>query len=329
MVYDVWQSCTKEHQVETITTYILDLFGVIDCDKKYLRTLQRYISGICSKLKQKWQKNGRNCAKFLANCKQWLSCKFTLPQEFLDCIPSSSSKSTTATSFGPGRPAKQFSECSLSVKKRKMKKLLKLKTQSEIALAAEMSLRASGKRDAAVLIKEITASPRRATVIKKARRIYDSQPKKMSPEQALALIVNTKLSTHQYKEIRNQLKSLGQSVYPPYYLVKTEKKNCCPPEEAITVTEISAEVNLQELLNLTATRIVTVQSEVFDGLSSTNFCQNSFMLISKWGCDGSSAQSRYKQKLNNPDYSDEHLFAISFVPLRLVMTDAKSEDKII
>lgn len=37
-----------------------------------------------------------------------------------------------------------------------------------------------------------------------------------------------------------------------------------------------------------------------------------------WGFDGSSGHSFYKQKLQDPDASDEHLFATIVIPLRHV-----------
>lgn len=39
--------------------------------------------------------------------------------------------------------------------------------------------------------------------------------------------------------------------------------------------------------------------------------------MSKWGCDGSSSQSRYNQVLPE-GVSDENLFSVTFVPLRLI-----------
>lgn len=40
-------------------------------------------------------------------------------------------------------------------------------------------------------------------------------------------------------------------------------------------------------------------------------------LICKWGCDGSSGQSEYKQKFNEENNSDANIFLTSFVPLQL------------
>lgn len=46
--------------------------------------------------------------------------------------------------------------------------------------------------------------------------------------------------------------------------------------------------------------------------------KNDLILECKWGFDGSSGHSIYKQKFENQDATDEFIFAASFVPLRLL-----------
>lgn len=41
------------------------------------------------------------------------------------------------------------------------------------------------------------------------------------------------------------------------------------------------------------------------------------MMISKWGCDGASDQSRYKLNFNNPLHDDSSIFICSFVPIKI------------
>lgn len=50
-------------------------------------------------------------------------------------------------------------------------------------------------------------------------------------------------------------------------------------------------------------------------------------MIYKWGCYGSSGLSLYKQRFENEESTDEYMFIISLVPLRLVPT-IKSYGKI-
>ncbi|EZA51186.1 hypothetical protein X777_10254 [Ooceraea biroi] len=93
-----------------------------------------------------------------------------------------------------------------------------------------MNLREAGKKDSASIVKELcVASPKR--------------------DQALAIIVDADLSTHQYNVIRQQVKNINSKLYPPYYKVKEAKQLCYP--SGITLTEISAEVKLQSLIDHT------------------------------------------------------------------------------
>lgn len=70
------------------------------------------------------------------------------------------------------------------------------------------------------------------------------------------------------------------------------------------------------MLNKTTERLVLAQNKVIKACSSSSEC-SSFILISKWGCDGSSGHSTYKQKFTNADDTDEFLFIFSLVPLQL------------
>ncbi|KAK4880832.1 hypothetical protein RN001_008978 [Aquatica leii] len=84
-------------------------------------------------------------------------------------------------------------------------------------------------------------------------------------------------------------------IYPSYHKIQAAKKACYPLDEAITITEALMEVQLQALLDLTIRRLVLSQEEVFTTMANA-FYKN-FVLISKWGCDGSTGHSEYKKNL--------------------------------
>ncbi|CAB3252735.1 unnamed protein product [Arctia plantaginis] len=116
-----------------------------------------------------------------------------------------------------------------------------------------MKLVASGKRDAANIVKEISlASPSRATKIKMARAAFRKPEPKLSSEAALGILVDAKLSVEQYKIMRKGAKAVNSNLYPAYYLVQEAKTKCYPPEDSIEVTDTYAEIKLQALLNLTS-----------------------------------------------------------------------------
>ena len=51
--------------------------------------------------------------------------------------------------------------------------------------------------------------------------------------------------------------------------------------------------------------------------------------ILKWGCNGSSGQSQYKQKFSDEESSDASIFQTSVVPLRIVGVDDQTNKKIL
>jgi hypothetical protein len=84
-------------------------------------------------------------------------------------------------------------------------------------------------------------------------------------------------------------------------------------------------VDLQALLDKTASRTIIPQKNGIDiVLDDTS---KEFVLISKWGCDGSTGHSEYKQR-SLKDVSDSDIFITSVVPLQLYSTKI-SGDKII
>lgn len=135
-------------------------------------------------------------------------------------------------------------------------------------------------------------------------------------------MIDRKLSVETYKDMQQDLKSRGYPVYPPYSKVLLARKACYPAKE-INVSDIEASVSLKGLLTHTLERIVQSHEESF-----TEYCDRksimdmSCKLEGSWGFYGSTGQSFYKQKFDQSaqDYSfnENSLFAITFVPLRIV-----------
>ena len=115
-------------------------------------------------------------------------------------------------------------------------------------------------------------------------------PVPYSPEEALSFLVENDLSKGQYINIRKGTKQRNDTIYPSYHAVREAKLACHPSEEDITVTDISAEVKLQPLLDLTVNRLVSVQEEVISRVDNNE----TITIIHKCGCDGSSGHRQYK-----------------------------------
>lgn len=184
-----------------------------------------------------------------------------------------------------GRPKKEFNECSDRAKRYKVQQLEELYPKEQIQAAAKKIHTTNSKKN---------------------------HKKYMDLTKALAILMDAELSKHQYEVIRNALKDCGYNVFPPYYLLVEEKKKCYP--EHVTITETSAKIELQNLLDHTAKRLIETKSQ--EDLTTIS---DELTLVTKWGCDGS-RQTQYHQKFaedTEKDVSDANLFMVSMVPLVL------------
>lgn len=76
-----------------------------------------------------------------------------------------------------------------------------------------------------------------------------------SEDEALALIIDAKLTKSQYTLLRLQAKQRNANIYPAYNKIIEAKSRYYPRKNQILITEISAEVKLQSLLDHTVQRI--------------------------------------------------------------------------
>lgn len=104
----------------------------------------------------------------------------------------------------------------------------------------------------------------------------------------------------------------GKNVFPSYYQIQCAKSICYPPKEKIHISDSSASVELQAILDLTVDRILkTCQDIDFEELGKLT-------LICKWGFDGASGQSLYNQSFEHDKATtDSNIFISSLVPLKL------------
>lgn len=282
------------------------------------QTLHNLLYAFRNKLKSKCV--NRTKAKFYKKYNGWL-CESVF---FNDSTDAKSSQ------LSSGRPSSDFHSSSERSKRRKTEKIRTQLTTEELSYATQMSLRHSGQLDAAKVVKDVTSkSPTRASKYRKS--IEKVSEKTLSKEAALSLFVEQKLTKSQYQGLRNISLENHCSLYPPYRVISEAKNECYPSKTDIIITESSAEVKLQALLNHTVTRILLTQGDVIKSLTPDNV--NDLKLICKWGCDGSSGQSVYKQKFENTDReeskSDANIFFTSIVPLQLISLNEKTKQKII
>lgn len=275
------------------------------------------------KYRKKWEKHARNKIVFYQYNEAWLAESLVFP------VPHRDDDLQNVEKKKIGRPFLRFEDSSERSKRRKSENLRSQASTDELCHATTMSLRASGKVDAANIVQTVTVgSPSKA---RKVRNSLEYVPETTySKEEALSLLIEEHLSTNQYAGIRRRSKQQKCKLYPSYRLVALAKKACYPPKTEITITDWKAEVRLQALLDHTADRILVAQNEVLKTLTAEQCSKLS--LICKWGCDGSSGHSEYKQTFVNSQgeqISDAHVFFTSVVPLQLTSVIDEGKENLI
>lgn len=282
------------------------------CPQEELHELNKSLGRFFSEFKKRWSNVHRIKERFLEQNKLWLDSSVG----FINYR-----KRPHADTLS-GRPETTFNECSDRSKRRKTQDLRKTFTHDELAFATQMNLRQVGQLEAAKLIKEVTqTSPTRALKYRRAFKAKQQHIKeeRISAEEALSMIMDAKLTRHQYNIVRSKAKK----VFPNYKIIQSAKKSCYPRQEDVKITISSAEIKLQALLDLTAHRILEAQKEVIQGQGHASKIK--LILISKWGFDGSSGLSEYKQKAG--EVNDASVFMTSLVPIKLVSN--KNQDQIL
>lgn len=134
----------------------------------------------------------------------------------------------------------------------------------ELVYATQISLKDHGKNDESKLLKESTSTtPTRAHKIRNAYKNLTTLNEIVpySEDEALALVMDVKLTKSQYILIRLQAKNKKAHLYPSYNNVRVAKSPCYPNQNYISISETRAEVELQGLLNHTISRIIQSLNE--------------------------------------------------------------------
>jgi len=239
---------------------------------------EKSIRQLYNDFRKRWQTVDRSKSKFLSKYSTWLDC--TLAFETL-ATPSTSSVSA-------GRSIKNFEECSERTKRRKTEGIRKSSTVSELIYATEMSLRNTGQKILADILKEMVEN--KSSKVEELITCWRKDKvhiEKYSEDEGLALLIRNRLSKRIYCDIQKGAKCKGANIYPPYNQILSAKERCYPAESSIKVTESLAEISLQALLDLSIQRILQTMR-----LSSTQYKEiQNITMISKWGFDGSGGQN--------------------------------------
>ncbi|KYN14601.1 hypothetical protein ALC57_13175 [Trachymyrmex cornetzi] len=133
------------------------------------------------------------------------------------------------------------------------------------------------------------------------------QTSSFSKEKCLAMLLSLNLSKSQYIHLRENSIENGIHQWQSYYQVQHAKLECYPPKDKITITETVASIELQAVLDMTTIRLLSLYEDKLH-------LYTNLKLICKWGFDGASNQSTYKQKFrDNSQCDDSCIFMTSFV----------------
>lgn len=324
---DTLQFSRKEIYLEMKKHLTSELQVIIDNLEKYLsehsghpitipEKMRPTISTLFHSLRTKYNEAGKRDNYFFKKNEAWLNVPV--------CFPVPGVNATTEHRKTKGRPPAEFDQMSDRSKRRRTEDIRANYTYQELSYAAQMSLRASGNLDASKIVKEVSlSSPSKGKDYMK--RAVSSLSEKLDGNEALALIYDTGMSKGGYQQMRNRFKAKGMEIIPPYSAVRAARNSCYPHDDFLSFSESKAEVQLQGLLDHTVDRILLLKQDNIAEMTDVELEHMKFLC--KWGFDGTSGQSIYKMKFNDPNISDSSLLFTSLVPLQLtaVNTENKSE----
>lgn len=174
-----------------------------------------------------------------------------------------------------GRPQKNYDELTLRTKRKKQEELLNTHTASEIKDSFKTLVTRTQPKETEKVIDVLqTASPKRLN------RIIQSihTPKSTSSftsEDALALILNLGLTRNEYEILRKAVIEKGYDIFPSSKLIReTKSKILQPIQRPLDVTLTGAKVEISELLENTASRIISTFSD-----NDIEKCKNSELIL--------------------------------------------------
>jgi hypothetical protein len=101
------------------------------------------------------------------------------------------------------------------------------------------------------------------------------------------------MSRDSYNHVRETVNgNRGVSVLASYYKAQAAKMRCYPPESATCITETTAVVSLQALLDHTTCRLLIAQTDIIKSFHES--ITENITFYFKWGYVGSSSE-QYKQ----------------------------------
>ncbi|CAG9781933.1 unnamed protein product [Diatraea saccharalis] len=215
---------------------------------------------------------------------------------------------TPKTSGERGRKPKSYEDLSEKSKKRKNMDLIQ---ENELDFIHNAYVQGGLKENLeATVVSMMRNCDRNEKRMMKEKLLHESRnATNFTVDEALSIFADLDLSKSQYGFLRASLINKNFNILPSYNILTNAKKLCYPPPSSNQIVK----VNLQDLLDHTSARILKIENIY-------NPTRKSLKLLTKWGCDGSSGQSEYKQVLTDESdlVSDANLFIASLFKICVV-----------
>lgn len=291
--------------ISTVHMYIKERFpGLTEANNTC--TVARIQKYLLPEFKQRWNKAGRSKDIFLTRYAEWLNGDFRIQFDEEEA-PSTSHASKR------GRPCKDYELSSARSKHRQAIRLFQESGLDHIHHSYMQGLKSIGKSKHAAIIEQLRSMPTE-TLDGLHKNLMEEKISLVpySNDEALALLLDLDLTKQQYEYFRKCITDKNLNLFPAYKYVLEAKTQCYP--DNMEISDIGAKIKLQSLLDHTVTRLLMLDSINLPGGDAR------LILYCKWGCDGSSGQSEYKQILSGESklISDANLLIASLVPLKLV-----------
>lgn len=218
-LFEEWLAHGKDERNVRIFEFLSTKFHFRDVTEDSEREIKMKLASYSSKIAAKWVAAGKSKERFLAKNKRWLEAE-DIKFHVRTTVPRPSTSFQVATPAG--RPRKDFEEASFKTKKRRVEDLVRSRSVGELMTAAEVAVRSTGNRNIATVIRKISESSESASASVSLKNTSSLESaRKLSGDEALAYYIDSKSTTHSYKQTRKWSMKAGHHVFP-----KRRRVNC-------------------------------------------------------------------------------------------------------